>query len=67
MTGFDFTVLRPAPTPGEHTDAVLQELGEEGMHAINAHFTEKYEAAQAEAEAKALKEGLNAEQAAAKN
>lgn len=27
MTGFDFTVSRPAPTPGEHTDAVLQELG----------------------------------------
>ncbi|WP_426102903.1 hypothetical protein [Pseudomonas sp. PSPC3-3] len=55
------------PQTNKQIEAVLQELGEEGMHAINAHFTEKYEASQAEAEAKALKEGLNAEQAAAKN
>lgn len=27
MTGFRFVVSRPAPDPGEHTDAVLMELG----------------------------------------
>jgi alpha-methylacyl-CoA racemase len=27
MTGFQFAVERPAPAPGEHTDAVLTELG----------------------------------------
>ncbi|MHC8295322.1 hypothetical protein [Pseudomonas sp. LB3P58] len=48
-------------------ESVLKELGEEGMEAINAHFLKKYEAAKAEADAKALQEGLGAEQAAAKN
>ena len=48
-------------------ESVLKELGEEGMEAINGHFLKKYEAAKAEADAKALQEGLGAEQAAAKN
>lgn len=48
-------------------EGVLKELGEEGMEAINGHFLKKYEAAKAEADAKALQEGLGAEQAAAKN
>jgi len=48
-------------------EGVLKELGEEGMEAINAHFLAKYEADKAEADAKALQEGLGAEQAAAKN
>lgn len=55
------------PQTNKQIESVLQDLGEEGMAAINAHFQEKYEAAQAEAEAKALREGLSAEQAAAKN
>lgn len=55
------------PNSNRQIEAVLQELGDEGMEAINAHFEEKYKAAKAEAEAKALQEGLNAEQAAAKN
>lgn len=48
-------------------EGVLKELGEEGMEAINNHFLKKYEAAKAEADAKALQESLGAEQAAAKN
>lgn len=48
-------------------ESVLKELGEEGMVAINNHFLAKYEANKAEADAKALQEGLGAEQAAAKN
>lgn len=55
------------PQNNKQIESVLQELGEEGMHAINAHFQEKYEVALAEAEAKATQEGLSAEQAAAKN
>jgi hypothetical protein len=55
------------PQSQKQIDAVLSELGEEGMTAINAHFLAKYEAAKAEADAKALQEGLGAEQAAAKN
>jgi hypothetical protein len=48
-------------------EAVLKELGEEGMEAINQNFLAKYEAAKAEADAKSAKDGLTAEQAAAKN
>lgn len=48
-------------------EAVLKELGEEGMQAINEHFLAKYEAAKAEADAKSSMDGLTAEQAAAKN
>lgn len=55
------------PQNNKQIESVLQELGEEGMSAINEHFLEKYEAAKAEADAKALQEGLGAEQAAAKN
>ncbi len=55
------------PKTNKQIETVLQELGEEGMEAINKHFLEKYEAAKAEADAKALQEGLGAEQAAAKN
>lgn len=55
------------PQSQKQIDAVLSELGEEGMEAINAHFLKKYEAAKAEADAKTLQEGLGAEQAAAKN
>ncbi|MDQ0124703.1 hypothetical protein J2W17_003657 [Pseudomonas lini] len=55
------------PQSQKQIDAVLSELGEEGMNAINEHFLKKYETAKAEADAKALQEGLGAEQAAAKN
>lgn len=55
------------PQSQKQIESVLQELGEEGMAAINQHFLERYEEAKAEEEAKALKEGLSAEQAAAKN
>jgi hypothetical protein len=48
-------------------EAVLKELGEEGMEAMNAHFLAKFEAAKKEADAKSLQDGLTAEQAAAKN
>ncbi|UZJ58554.1 hypothetical protein OKW98_18425 [Pseudomonas sp. KU26590] len=48
-------------------EAMLKELGEEGMEAINNHFLAKFEAAKAEKAAKAAKDGLTAEQAAAKN
>ena len=48
-------------------EGVLKELGEEGMAAINAHFLKKYEAAEADAAAKANQDALGAEQAAAKN
>ena len=55
------------PNSHKQIESVLSELGEEGMEAINRHFIAKYEAAQAEAEQRALQEGLGAEQAAAKN
>lgn len=55
------------PQSQKQIDAVLSELGEEGMNAINEHFLKKYETAKAEEDAKALQEGLGAEQAAAKN
>ncbi|KAF1004100.1 MAG: hypothetical protein GAK36_00125 [Pseudomonas sp.] len=55
------------PQTQKQIDSVLSELGEEGMAAINAHFLEKYEAAQAEEQAKAMQHDLGVEQAAAKN
>lgn len=48
-------------------EAVLKELGEEGMDAMNAHFLAKFEAAKKDADAKAQQDGLTAEQAATKN
>ncbi|HWT68085.1 MAG TPA: hypothetical protein VN214_03115 [Pseudomonas sp.] len=55
------------PQSQKQIDVVLSELGEEGMTAMNAHFMAKYEAAQAEAQAKAQHDDLSVEQAAAKN
>lgn len=51
------------PTTVKQIEAMLTQLGPDGMAAVNGHLMAKYEAAQAAAEAKAA----SAEQAAAKN
>ncbi len=48
-------------------DAVLAELGPEGMDAIESHMMAEYEAEKLKAEAEATQKALSAEQAAAKN
>lgn len=51
------------PSSIKQIEAMLAQLGTEGMAAINEHLLAKYEAAKAEHE----KAALSAEQAAAKN
>ncbi|WP_248769062.1 hypothetical protein [Pseudomonas sp. MWU12-2345] len=48
-------------------DAVLAELGAEGMDAIEKHMLAEYEVTKAKAEAEEAQKVLSAEQAAAKN
>ncbi|MEB0133637.1 hypothetical protein QN385_25695, partial [Pseudomonas sp. CCI2.4] len=51
------------PSSIKQIEAMLSQLGTDGMAAINGHLLAKYEAAKAEHE----KAALSAEQAAAKN
>lgn len=55
------------PQSLKQVDAVLAELGVEGMEAIEKHMMAEYEAAKLKAEAEATQKALSAEQAAAKN
>jgi hypothetical protein len=55
------------PQSLKQVDAVLSELGVEGMEAIENHMMAEYEAAKAKAEAENTKAELSSEQAAAKN
>jgi hypothetical protein len=55
------------PQTLKQVDAVLAELGVEGMEAIESHMMAEYEAAKAKADAESTQKALSAEQAAAKN
>jgi len=55
------------PQTLKQVDAVLAELGVEGMEAIESHMMAEYEAAKIKADAEATQKALSAEQAAAKN
>ncbi len=55
------------PQTLKQVDAVLAELGAEGMEAIENHMMAEYKAAQEKQEAESAAQALSAEQAAAKN
>lgn len=55
------------PQTLKQVDAVLSELGVEGMEAIEKHMMAEYEIEKAKNEAEATQKALSAEQAAAKN
>jgi hypothetical protein len=55
------------PQTLKQVDAVLAELGAEGMEAIENHMMAEYKVAQAKQESESAAQALSAEQAAAKN